>query len=133
MNTPDRKNGSGAAPDVSGSVGARRLRGETEGWLRARLGAGSAALPFAAAVTLQLARTPGLAASAAEEREVARRVAALLDAPAGPGTAASLAADPPLLAAVFQNADLLFAHHFPGADAVSLLVMEALALLEPSD
>lgn len=53
---------------------------------------------------------------------------------AGQGEAAELlAADPLLLSVVFQNADLLFAHAWPPADALALAVMEALARLhDPS-
>lgn len=130
MNTPGRKKGSSGAPEVPGTRRERRLHDATLDWLRGRFGADGAALPFARAVTLQLARPPGRAASAAAELEAARRVAEPLEAPAAPGAPARLAADPELLAAFFQNVDLLFAHGFPGADQVALLVMTALEFLD---
>ena len=73
---------------------------------------------FAVQVALQAARAgrEGGAGAAAE------RVAALLAPghPVSPGERArALLSDPPLLAAVFQNLDLLHARHSPRADEVS--------------
>ncbi len=132
MNTPGGKKGSARAADVSETNVPRALPTATAAWLRERLCDG-AALPFAAAVVLHLTRRPGGdAAHAASGREIACRVVELLDDPAAPGAAQRLAADPPTLASFFQNADLLFEHGFAGADAVALLVMRALEILDPS-
>jgi hypothetical protein len=48
----------------------------------------------------------------------------------GAESEAHLERDPILLAAVFQNVDLLYRHGFPHADGVSALVMQALAALD---
>lgn len=104
----------------------------------AALDDGAAALPFARAVVTQLARAPGAAAAPAEERRVAEEVAAVLRlarpesrGDAGPERAGErLAADATLLAAFFQNVDLLYDHGYRHADAVSLAVMHAVSLLE---
>ncbi|HVE79934.1 MAG TPA: hypothetical protein VNA89_13800 [Gemmatimonadaceae bacterium] len=89
---------------------------------------------FVAAVVAHLARVPGEPADPALEAEVAARARALLAAAAGggaEGTAAAqgLAEDHAFLASVFQNADLLYAHDYAGADRVSLVIMEALGIL----
>jgi hypothetical protein len=104
---------------------------ETAGW--------STALAFAEAVTLQcaypLGEPPGHQRSASEA-SAAESVLALLRTAAQspherltpPDTSdGHLERDPILLAAVFQNADLLYRDGFPHADAVALLVMHALA------
>ena len=94
--------------------------------LRSELAGAAAMLPFASAVVTQLARGAGAGAEAA----IARRVAAMVRASAGGPlevAAEALCADPPLFAAFFQNLDLLFAAPVPEADAVSGLVMAALA------
>lgn len=92
---------------------------------------GLAALPFLESAARQLAGLP----------EPAERVVALLELAATPreagggpeAAAAALAEDPVLLAVLFQNVDLLYAHGYPGADTVSLAVMEAVGLLEGPD
>lgn len=97
-----------------------------------------AALPFIAAVAGQLARSADPASPASEERRVAERVVALLrlaggapSADAGPERAGELlGGDVVLLAAFFQNVDLLYEHGYDQADAVSLAIMHALSLLE---
>jgi hypothetical protein len=101
------------------------------------LGAGHAALPFAAAVVRQLEGVPEpgggtrLRAPAASARTVAALVRGC-ERPGGPadGAPAALAADPPLLAAFFQNVDLLYRYGHPHADAVGALVMRALEALD---
>ena len=107
--------------------------------LRALGAPGLAALPFLDAAARQLAAPAGPAPGG--EEEAGERVAALLelaaavgDAGGGPEAAGvALAEDPVLLAVFFQNVDLLYAHGYPGADAVSLAVMEAIGLLEGPD
>lgn len=102
-------------------------------------GEDGAALPFIAAVAAQLGRAVDSPAPADEERRVAERVVAVLrlarrspSAEAGPEHAGELLVrDVVLLAAFFQNVDLLYEHGDPRADAVSLAVMHALSLLEP--
>jgi hypothetical protein len=115
------------------------LRPSTRSWLADALPPelGPAALPFAEAVVAQVAHplgAPPASRPGARERLVARRVARLLAAsvrpdPAPARAAARLAADAPLLAAAFQNVDLLYAHRCARADAVSLLVMGAIERL----
>jgi hypothetical protein len=126
-------------PDAS----ARALSPACRRWLRERLARsdGGGALPFLEAVVVQAAFPLGLDLPADERVEREREVAGLalellLGAEAAgaadPGAAAArLRRDPALLAAFFQNVDLLYRHAFAGADAVSLLVMRALE--EPRD
>jgi hypothetical protein len=105
--------------------------------LQEALGAGHAALPFAGAVVRQLdgVPEPGGGTRPRDPAATAGSVAALVrgceraDGPAG-GAPAALAADPPLLAAFFQNVDLLYRHGYPHADAVGALVMGAVELLD---
>lgn len=107
---------------------------------RLRRGGASAAAAFVEAVTVQAAFPLGLDAPPREwarrERAVADAVLSLLmDAGTGgagpaPGAPAQLRHDPPLLAAFFQNVDLLYAHGYRDADAVSALVMRALEGLD---
>lgn len=94
--------------------------------LEARLGAGGADFPFAAAVVRQLTRhasDPAVAPTA-----IAMRVADLLLAVERGDRDAehALAADHAMLAAFFQNVDLLYQHGHPTADAVSGLILQAL-------
>jgi hypothetical protein len=105
-----------------------------------------AAAPFIEAVTVQRARPLGAdprppEAQREEDRDVAAAVLGLVRAataarePAGDGrqtmaeSANRLRSDPSLLAAVFQNIDLLYRHGYSHADAVSEMVMRALATL----
>jgi hypothetical protein len=94
--------------------------------LEGRLGPGGADLPFAAAVVRQLTRhaTEDPVAPA----EVAERVVDLLLAAERGDEAAehALAADHAMLAAFFQNVDLLYQHAHPTADSVSALILQAL-------
>lgn len=100
---------------------------------------GAAALPLVAAIAGQIARASDSASPTDEERQVAERVVAVLrlahrtrSADAGPEPAGELlAGDVALLAAFFQNVDLLYEHGYAHADAVSLAVMHAVSLLEP--
>ena len=63
-------------------------------------------------------------------RGAAARAVLVAGRQAAPARAAArLAGDAPLLAAAFQNVDLLYAHRCPRADAVSLLVMGAVERL----
>lgn len=101
---------------------------EPEEWLRETLRAapaGEPAIPFAVAVLRQLARAGNSGA------ETARAVVELLQAAGGedaePG-AERLAHHHPMLAAFFQNADLLYEYGYAGADAVSSMVLHALHL-----
>lgn len=130
MVTPSSKKGSEIPLDAVPPAGARRLADSTSARLREGLGEGSAALPFAEAVTLHLAHAPGRPASPEHEASAAARVLELLRA--SPGDAPRLADDPELLASVFQNADLLHAHGAAAADRVALLVMRALEAAEDS-
>ena len=101
--------------------------------------------PFLSAVASHVAFALGAEpagiddASTAERLGDARRaaLAVLADCGAlgGPREAArvdaaalTLLANPPLLAAFFQNLDLLYAHGAPGATEVSLLLMRAMEL-----
>jgi hypothetical protein len=95
-----------------------------------------AAAPFLEAVVLQAALPLGLDEPVegwtARERQTAAEALRLLLGAAAPGgpsvpdAAARLRGDPRLLAAFFQNIDLLYEHGPAAADAVSLLVMQAL-------
>lgn len=106
--------------------------------LLATMDEGDAAAPFIAAVAVQLARATE-SAPPDEERSVAERAVAVLRlahrsprAEAGPERAGELlGGDVALLAAFFQNVDLLYEHGYTHADAVSLAVMHAVSLLEP--
>lgn len=103
-----------------------------------------AVLPFLEAVVQQAALPLGEAVPVAEAPERERRtteqvVELLLVARSAMGeqgekypdeAAERLRAHPLLLAAFFQNIDLLYQHGYPHADAVSLLIMRALE--EPS-
>lgn len=110
----------------------RRLLGSTSSFLRSRLAHQSAAIAFAEAVVSQLAHPPGTVAEDPVEAEAAGAgaVVRLLWLSEDPSRAAEavelLASDGRFLAAVFQNADLLYLHAFPYADAVSLRTLAAL-------
>jgi hypothetical protein len=95
--------------------------------LRRRLAGEADVLPFAEAVLRQLASGAGALAGAptAQSEALAERLAALLLAVRGEGDEALvplLLAEPALASALFQNLDLLYAHPWRGADAVSLLL-----------
>lgn len=109
----------------------RRLDAAAEGRLADALAAEPALLPFARAAALQLARGGPSPEAAALRVAGLLRDAGLLAAPAVTDAAAELADDPALLAAFFQNVDLLYEESFARADAVSLLVMAALERLAP--
>jgi hypothetical protein len=122
----------GASGRSDPDAGARALSPACRRWLRERLARSdaSAALPFLEAVVVQAAFPLGLDLPAGErverEREVARLALELLLGAEAEAAAARLRGDPALLAAFFQNIDLLYRHRFAGADAMSLLVMRAL-------
>jgi hypothetical protein len=80
------------------------------------------ALPFLEAATEQVAHR----GDPQDEREVGERALALLRDPETEDAAARLVREPPMLAAFFQNVDLLFEHRDPRAGAVAGLVMRAL-------
>jgi hypothetical protein len=89
----------------------------------------ASAFAFAEAVVAQAAvplgsPEPPVGRDAAEER-TARLVLALLLEPDAANHAATLRAEPALLAAMFGNIDLLFGHGDPGAAAISALVLDA--------
>lgn len=120
----------------------RSLTRHTIDRLRAALppGGGSCTRPFAEEVVLELAHPLGAAASrdsAADEALAARRVLETIGAAFG-GTpeareagARRLAADAPMMAAFFQNLDLLAECERGHAGAVAALV--AAALHSPAD
>jgi hypothetical protein len=106
-----------------------------------------AAAPFVEAVTVQRARPLGAdprppEAQREEDRDVAAAVLGLVRAATAARepareccqtmaeSANRLRSDPSLLAAVFQNIDLLYRHGYSHADAVSEIVMRALATLQ---
>ena len=105
-----------------------------------------AALPFVRAVISQLLAphdTNGVPPSADHVRQLGDRVVALVQAAAESGAergaaaqpeavAAALAHDAPMLAAFFQNIDLLYEAECPDANAVSTTIMRALERLEGS-
>ena len=79
------------------------------------------ARPFVEAVVVQLQSTVSRTADSELDLE-------------SPHLAERLAMDTLLLSVFFQNIDLLYAHDYPGADAVALAVMTAIERLEsPSD
>ena len=126
----------------------RSIPGEVGTYLFATLAARDmeAALPFVRAVISQLlaphdadAAPPG----ADQVRHLGDRVVALVQAAAESGAdrgtsaqpeaaAVALAHDAPMLAAFFQNIDLLYEAECPDANAVSTTVMRALERLESS-
>jgi hypothetical protein len=86
-----------------------------------------AALPFLEAAARQLAHQP----EAREQLAALLRLAQEGASTGGPQRAAEqMAGNPVLLSVVFQNIDLLYAHDYPGADALSTSVMSALEQLE---
>jgi hypothetical protein len=130
----------GASGRSDPDAGARALSPACRRWLRERLARsdGGGALPFLEAVVVQAAFPLGLDLPTDERAEREPEVAGLAlelllgaeaageAAPHPEAAAARLRGDPALLAAFFQNVDLLYRHAFAGADAVSLLVMRAL-------
>ena len=111
----------------------KRLRGiVAEGGLDREVG------EFVEAVVLQTARPLGVPPRRGiivRESELIARVVALLEASVRGDerlvpAATELAADPQLLSAFFQNLDLLPPSGSPRADAVAILVVMALGLLE---
>lgn len=99
--------------------------------LEAALGRDDPALGFARAVLVQVALPPGAAQDPVAEMAAARAIAGVLARRAEPAGADGrtparvLAADPVLLAAFFQNVDLLYDAASPDADRVSGWIMEA--------
>lgn len=118
---------------------ARRPSEDARALLRQALRPGTATLAFAEAVLVQVTRPPGLLLDPAREEAVASRIRALVDAAEGAGEARQpgpehlLAGDPELLAAFFQNVDLLYAADDPSADRISGWIMGALELLDRND
>lgn len=126
----------------------RHVGAEFEVHFREQLGAeANSLLPFLSAVTEQTVYRLGedipAAGDAALERRVGERALAVVrearlagsaDAPPGRGDAAAarLARDPAMLAAFFQNVDLLFIHDAPAAEQVAALVLEATARIDAS-
>ncbi|MDB4949236.1 MAG: hypothetical protein JWM27_1885 [Gemmatimonadetes bacterium] len=98
--------------------------------------------PFVREIVREVAFPLGTSAGTADPAErsalVERTVRALVrdaagDADAREDAARRLASQPPLLAAFFQNADLLYDERHPSADAVSAAVMRAVELLGGED
>ncbi|MDP9349132.1 MAG: hypothetical protein M3P24_08330 [Gemmatimonadota bacterium] len=100
------------------------MSSEWQGWARGvlREAGHPSAFPFLEAVTGQVAHR----GDPRDEWEVGKRALALLLDPRGEGAEARLLAEPPMLAAFFQNVDLLFDHHDEAAEPVAALVMRAL-------
>lgn len=111
---------------------AARLDPATLALLRRELEARGDALAFAEAVTLHLVHGPGRVGTPEGERTAATSVLGLLSDPGGEGSVARLASDAELLASFFQNIDLLYAHAYPQADEVAVLVMRALEVADAS-
>lgn len=115
---------------------SRRPSEDARALLRRSLRAESATLAFAESVLVQVARPPGAPPDPTREQTVAARIRALVDAadrPADaeqPGPEHLLASDPELLAAFFQNVDLLYAADDPSADRISGWIMGALEILD---
>ena len=91
-----------------------------------------AAAHFVDAVVRQLSH-----AHASHPDGLRNEIHALLDAvqqqAAGPGReeiAQRLVDQPVILSVFFQNVDLLYEHEYPGADALSLVIMNALEILD---
>lgn len=103
--------------------------------LAAALGPADPALPFARAVLVQVALAPGAERDPEDELSTAHAIAGVLMMPegpidsAGPTPARALAGDPVLLAAFFQNIDLLYDAGSPHADRVSGWIMEAVGMV----
>jgi hypothetical protein len=105
----------------------RRLHRATADLLHASVSVGL--LPFAGAVVAQAASAAPGPGDAAWEAAVAEQLLGVVRAAGGAGAeaaAADLARDPVLLAALFQNVDLLPPAGDATADAVSALVLHAL-------
>ncbi len=86
-----------------------------------------AALPFLEAAVRQLAHQP----EAREQLAGLLHLAQEQSSTGGPQRAAEqMVRNPVLLSVVFQNIDLLYEHGYPGADALSTVVMSALEHLE---
>lgn len=107
--------------------------------LRESLGARSASLEFARAVLVQIGRPAGQPPDVEREKSAAARIAGVLgelDSAGGVfgrGPERLLASDSELLAAFFQNVDLLYAAEDPSADRVSGWIMGALEIAERED
>lgn len=97
---------------------------------RAQRGAADAVARFAAAVLAQAGRPIGAAPDPEREARVSDEVTRLLELAAGsgapPAAVRALAADPLLLAACFQNVDLLYDAGAPEGDRIGEWVMAAL-------
>lgn len=110
----------------------RRLSDGALAVLRACLGERSPSLAFAEAVLAQAGHPIGVPRDPAREAAVASTLCALLErvddgqASATAGDAvASLVGDPELLAAFFQNVDLLYGAAAPEADRIAAWIMAA--------
>ena len=91
---------------------------------------GHGAGPFVAAVVGQLSRSMDDAGAGAQEQlewlsdRLANILAASEQSDHEPAIGLMME-DPVLLAAIFQNIDLLYAHDYPWADAISVMTLEA--------
>ena len=131
MKTPEDQSRGDARPPPADRA---RLHPSTREVLRELLGPAGPEVSFAEAVTLQLLRTAAArgGGSLDEERGIAMRVASLLDDPERSGAPAELSRDAEAVSSFFQNADLLVAGS-PRADAVALLVMRALEIVNRTE
>ena len=87
------------------------------------------ATPFIEAVVLQLSRAEQAGAAATRTDDLARRLMAVLHAVergAELEAVSLLESEPLLVSSVFQNADLLYRHEYPGADALSMATLTAI-------
>lgn len=109
-----------------------------------RLGRGAPARRFAEIVIEQAGRPPGATASERREASVVEAVCAILShaaslaEPVDRGGArldpvATLAADPVLLSAFFQNVDLLYQADAPEADRVGAWILAAVGRIGRTD
>ena len=96
----------------------------------------TAALPFLTAIAEQIGQADGKQSATAEPllegQHTVENALLLLRQPEAADAADRLATDPVMLAAFFQNVDLLYEHGYREADAVAALVMHAVErLAEP--
>ena len=131
----DRSQGHSRPHTAAGALWRDRLHPSTLELLRDRLGLAGPEHSFAGAVTLQLLRSAIAhgGGSLEGEHRIAQRVAALVADPDGAEGVAALARDAEMLSSFFQNVDLLYAASSPRADAVALLVMRALEIVDRTD
>ena len=93
----------------------------------------TAALPFLTAIAEQIGQSHEVRGAIAEPllegQHTVENALRLLRQPEAADAADRLANDPVMLAAFFQNVDLLYENGYPEADAVAALVMHAVERL----